>query len=274
MISLPHDPVKTPGPPPAGVVDTHFHVFPRLEQAAPGARYLPRYGAALDAWARGADACGVSHGVAVQPSFLGTDNTALLDALAAMPQRLRGVAVLDAAVARAELDRLDALGVRGVRLNLVGRAHRIDPAQARLLERIGPLGWHVEVHADTGGLAGLLAQLPTALPVVIDHFGKPHAGDDAALWQAVRRRADGLHVKLSAPYRLSAGVDAATLARRWLAELGAARLLWGSDWPCTNHEAQQAVAQAPACVLDWLGDAAALRQVLVDNPRRLYRFGH
>ena len=70
--------------------------------------------------ARALDAHGLSHGVLVQPSFLGTDNRYLLEALRGCPQRLRGVVMLEPTVSDAELQAMDALGVCGMRLNLVG----------------------------------------------------------------------------------------------------------------------------------------------------------
>ena len=53
------------------------------------------------------------------------------------------------------------------------------------------------------------------------------------------------------------------------------RLLWGSDWP-HPHIRSRATSPHNAGMfdqlMDWLGDAAVRRQVLVENPARLYRF--
>ena len=57
----------------------------------------------------------------IQPSFLGTDNRFMLDALRRYPQRLRGVAVVDASISDTQLDELEEAGVVGIRLNLIGR---------------------------------------------------------------------------------------------------------------------------------------------------------
>jgi len=267
----------------AGAIDSHFHVFAAAGEGGAGladaqgsgaarpVRYRPAYGASLDQWAAAAGARGVTRGVVVQPSFLGTDNAALLAALAAMPRRLRGIAVVEPSIACARLHELDALGVRGVRLNLVGRDHLLDAAERGLVERVDALGWQVEVHVDRGRLPEVLAQLGDARTVVVDHFGKPDGVDDAATWAAVARQAERLHVKLSAPYRLG-GVDPAALAARWLERIGPGRLLWGSDWPCTNHEAAAPAAHATEALRGWLGDEALVRRVLVDTPARLYRF--
>ena len=118
----------------------------------------------------------------------------------------------------------------------------------------------------------MLAQLPAALPLVIDHMGKPEAvsaGDATVRALAARARQAPVHVKLSGAYRLG-GLDAGALARLWLGELGPQRLLWGSDWPCTNHEAQADYPALRHALDDWLDDAGAADAARVDNPHRLY----
>ena len=131
-------------------IDVHAHVFSPDRPFAAGARYVPDYAAGLEEWFALQDAAGVTHGVLVQPSFYGTDNSMLLAALAAHPRRLRGVVVVNPGVDRAILKRWDAAGVRGIRLNLWGGASipPLDSADWQsLFEVIGSLGWHVELHA-------------------------------------------------------------------------------------------------------------------------------
>ncbi len=85
-----------------------------------------------------------------------------------------------------------------------------------------------------------------------------------------RQRHSPVHIKLSGAYRLG-GVDPRQLAALWLAELGADALLWGSDWPCTNHEASAVYSQLRQALADWLsGDAGVADAVLCHNPQRLY----
>ena len=100
-------------------VDVHFHVF-HAHVAQPGARYVPGYDAPLAAWQAAAAPLGITRGVLVQPSFLGSDHRRTRTELAAHPDTLRGVAVLTPDTPPAELARLHALGVRAIRLNLVG----------------------------------------------------------------------------------------------------------------------------------------------------------
>jgi predicted TIM-barrel fold metal-dependent hydrolase len=256
-------------------VDSHFHVF-EAGPARPGARYRPAYAAPLAGWQALAAPLGVGRGVLVQTSFLGTDNRSLLAQLAAEPDALRGVAVVAPTATPAELQALHAAGVRGIRLNLAGASHRLDDwaRPPGIWDALLALGWHVELHTDIGQLPGVLAQLPGALPLVIDHMGKPEAVSAAdatvcAVRDRTRTGAAPVHIKLSGAYRLG-GLDAGALARLWRAELGADRLLWGSDWPCTNHEAEADYPALLAALTDWLRDDAAVAQALVENPTRLY----
>ncbi|WP_119157653.1 amidohydrolase family protein [Caldimonas tepidiphila] len=251
------------------VTDCHFHVFPSGLVPVAGARYAPGYGASLEQWLLGARPHGVSRGVLVQPSFLGYDNAFLLEMLRGAPNLLRGVAVVAPDIDAAELEAMDALGVRGIRLNLVGTDHRLPPGSTRLFPLLQSLGWHVELHTEPGRLQEVLGQLPSDLTLVLDHFGKPAHGAEPE--RVARGREDRLFVKLSAPYRLG-NSKPQELARRWLDLLGPQRLLWGSDWPCTAHEDQQLAAQVPAVLHDWLDDSDAVGKVLCRNPELLYGF--
>jgi len=253
-------------------VDSHFHVF-EAGIGQPGARYVPAYAAALAQWQSLAAAAGVTRGVVVQPSFLGTDNRQLLAALAAHPQTLRGIAVVSPGIALAELGRLDAAGVRGLRLNLAGRLADLDPwcrPQAPW-EALQALGWHLQLHTDAGALPGVLERLPQDLPLVVDHMAKPVAAraDDPTVRALVQRaRRAPVHVKLSGAYRLG-GVDAGALARLWVGELGPQAVVWGSDWPCTNHEDQADYGALRSALHDWVPPEVA-QAALADNALGLY----
>ena len=157
-------------------VDTHFHVF-NAGEAVAGARYVPQYTAALQDWMALAQGVGVTRGVCVQPSFLGVDNHLMLQALKAHPDELRGVAVLAADTPAAELIALHAAGVRGIRLNLAGVSHDVAAwtRADRLWRTLHELGWHLEVHTDQGALPEVLRQLPSDMPLVVDHMAKPIA---------------------------------------------------------------------------------------------------
>ena len=85
------------------IVDTHAHIFSAAGPFAPSARYRPDYEASIEQWLARWPEAGVTHGVLVQPSFLGTDNSQLLAALQERPTVLRGVVVIDPSITKREL---------------------------------------------------------------------------------------------------------------------------------------------------------------------------
>ncbi|OCS50013.1 amidohydrolase family protein [Ralstonia pickettii] len=276
--------VSRGGPARITAIDTHAHVFERGLQLADARRYAPTYDAPLPAYLAQLDAHGVSHGVLVQPSFLGVDNSYLLAALKQAPQRLRGVAVIDPAAPETLLTQMNAEGIVGIRLNLIGAAdpQLKSPVWQAALARLHALGWHVELHVEARRLPALLQPLLEAqVSVVVDHFGRPDPAlgvDDpgfAALLAAGRSRR--VWVKISGAYRNGANGrgEAIALAAmpRLKDALGLDRLVWGSDWPHTQFESQIDYDKMWAFAGVLLPSAADRKQVLVDTPAQLFRFG-
>lgn len=260
----------------AAACDCHFHVFDAADPVAPATRYRPAYDATVDAWRCLSRAAGIDRGVIVQPSFLGTDNTRLLNTIGSSSGRLVGVAVIDPSASVDTMRALAGAGVRAVRWNLLG--HPEPQAVARScragwFDDLMRLGWHLEIHAGDGLVPRVLSSLPGELPIVLDHFGRP-SGDDAhdPTFAAATRRPGACWVKLSAPYRIASGVDPSLLARRWRDGVGPHRLLWGSDWPWTNHEAIGSYAGGLQWLRSWVDDPSSGRCILEDNPRACYAF--
>jgi predicted TIM-barrel fold metal-dependent hydrolase len=259
-------------------IDTHAHVFSATAPAVAGSRYRPAYAASLSDWRARWAGAGVTHGVVVQPSFFGTDNIETLAAVAADPRHLRAVAVVDPAVDDNALARLHAGGVRAIRLNLKSVADYASLATRAwqlLFARVHALGWHVEVHVDSGRLPEIAPAFETSpVAVAFDHFGMPGATKDRvdATFAAVTLLARSRPVwgKLSGHYRLG-GADPVALASRWIDTVGTDRLVWGSDWPWTNHEHDNDYLRLRRCLDGWIGKACA-RSILWDNAARLYDF--
>jgi len=275
--------VSRGGPARITAIDTHAHVFERGLPLAGARRYAPTYDAPLSAYLAQLDAHGVSHGVLIQPSFLGVDNSYLLAALKQAPQRLRGVAVIDPAAPETLLTQMNAEGIVGIRLNLIGAAdpQLKSPVWQAALARLHALGWHVELHVEARRLPALLQPLLEAqVNVVVDHFGRPDPAlgvDDpgfAALLAAGRSRR--VWVKISGAYRNGANGRGEAIAQaampRLKDALGLDRLVWGSDWPHTQFESQINYDKMWAFAGVLLPSAADRKQVLVDTPAQLFRF--
>src|ERR1700752_946003 len=99
--------------------DAHFHVFGPAERYpyGPDLRSPPPLAPLEDMLAL-AKKLGIERFVFVQPSAYGRDNRCMLDAMAALGASCRGIVDLDENAPDAELERLHALGVRGVRINV------------------------------------------------------------------------------------------------------------------------------------------------------------
>lgn len=265
-------------------IDAHAHVFSRDLQLIGARRYSPEYDATLDQYLEHLQTHGLSHGVLVQPSFLGTDNSYLLAALKQAPQQLRGVVVLEPGISRSTLNDMAQLGVVGVRLNLIGKAlpDFRDGAWQGFFRDIADLDWHVELHREIRDLPGLILQLtPFGVKLVIDHLGRPDANaglDQPGFGELLEAGSKGsIWIKVSGIYRLGGtpqqNIDFARRALPLLEKsVGLHQLVWGSDWPHTQHEQSidfaTAVDQLQALELSAQASAA----LLVQAPRRLFGF--
>lgn len=258
-------------------IDSHAHVFDETCSFSKDARYTPKHSVPPDAYLKLLDDHGIGGAVLVQPSFLATDNSFLTNTIAKRPTQMRGVAVVAPDVTPDTLHALRAQGVRGIRLNLIGLPDPDfgTPAWQQWLKHISAANLPVDLHASGDRWANLLPPLQDlGITVVIEHFGRPDsvnsAGFKAILAAAAR---GGAWVKVSAPYRMAADVlrDALPLL---LKHFGAGRLLWGSDFPWTQHEDGRSMANCMADCLAWMEEfelSAEQRQAVVGgNARILY----
>lgn len=268
---------------PPRACDCHVHVYGARYPSVPGARLTPPDATVpmLRAMQR---RLGLERVVLVTPSTYGTDNASLVDGLAALGARARGVAVVGPSVTDRELRSLHDDGVRGIRFNqTLGDATPIEALEP-LARRVASLGWHLQLLARADDLVHLeptLARLP--VQVVFDHLGRLPVPGLAHPGHAVIRRlvdAGRAWVKLSGAYlaadaRGGRSPDADSLARVHLAA-APERVVWGSDWPHPTASAGLTAMPDDAMLLgllrEWTGDDATFARVLVDNPARLYDF--
>jgi len=120
---------------PALACDCHAHVCGPAARYPywPGRVYTPP-DCLPSAYRRMLATLGVERAVLVQPSVYWTDNRAMLDAMQEAGAAFRGVAVVDESIGDAQIDRLHAAGVRGLRCNIVDIAQ--DKARTSALFRV------------------------------------------------------------------------------------------------------------------------------------------
>lgn len=268
---------------PAGSCDSHVHVF------GPEARYPrvaePHYtlpDGNLPQLERALATLGVDRFVIVQPSFYGTDNTCMLDALDLAGRKARGVAMVRDDASPEELQAMHARGVRALRLDLFLRSALPTVELHRFIEqsidRVRTLGWHVQFYTPGWVIRDLIPVLPDlGADFVIDHMGYMLESDGltrADFDRLLRAVHDGRGwFKLSGPYRLAKDGNYAKLKPLAEAIVDAVpeRVIWGSDWPHIP-EGGRDTGELLNLLADWIPSAGARQKILADNPARLFGF--
>jgi len=264
--------------------DAHCHIFGPVDrypyaQARP---YTPPE-APLPAFKALHARIGVERAVIVNATPYGRDNTVMLDAIAQSGGRYRGIANVDEQLGDRELELLDTGGVDGCRFTFLSRlGGRPDMAAFdRIVARIAPFGWHVDLYLPAAGLDEFAPRLETLpVPYVIDHMGVVDAS--AGLEQpafrkllALVERDEKCWVKITGPERISRTGppfhDAVPFART-LVETAPRRVLWGTDWPHPNVPYMPNDGDLMDLVALYAPDDEHRRWLLVDNPARLFRF--
>jgi 2-pyrone-4,6-dicarboxylate lactonase len=205
------DPTKPSFQVPVGAVDAHCHVFGPgdIFPFAPERKYTPCDASWEQLFAL-RDFLGFEKNVVVQATCHGADNSALLDVLARSNDKARGVVTVKSDIEMAELERMHALGVRGVRFNYVKRL--VDPKPDEyyrgIIEKIKRLGWHVVLYFEPSDLKEKWDFFTSlGVPVVIDHMGRPDVtkpldNPDFDLFLKFMREND-VWAKVSCPDRLT-----------------------------------------------------------------------
>jgi len=275
------NPIKPKYVAPPDACDAHCHVFgPGSRFAyAPESRYTPP-DAPKEKLAALHLHLGLARAVLVQASCHGTDNSAMLDAMSSSNGAWRGVAMVGPKITDRGLEALHAGGARGARFNFVahlGGAPDLKVVE-RIIARIAPLGWHVELHLDAQDLhtyRDFLNRL--RVPFIIDHMGRVEAkrgtGQEPFCLLRELLRNDLAWVKISGADRVSSAGkpfrDAIPFARA-LIEAAPDRVLWGTDFPHPNVKVMPNDGELVVFYAAFCDDVSLRSKILVDNPDRLY----
>lgn len=205
------------------VVDTEKYPLVSVAQYTPASHFIEEYDDAVIAPLQ------IPHCVFVQPSPYANDNSCLLDALRkAGANNARGIVQFDPhTIESGKLDSWHALGVRGVRVNLmsVGKEMSKEEFTDTILAyqpHLERLGWSLQLFISmpyVSILEEIVAEHKLAFSIIIDHFGGPSLpalpsrilnpskelpGFQSLinLLTAPSTSPTKTYVKLSAPYRL------------------------------------------------------------------------
>jgi predicted TIM-barrel fold metal-dependent hydrolase len=271
--------------------DAHFHVFGPAERYPardPKLRYKPPL-APLPDYLELARHLGIERFVFVQPSAYARDNQCTLDAMVEVgPQRCRGIVDIDENAPDAELDRLHAIGVRGVRINVspihppeAGLAERLLPRVRRFEERFAKRGWQLDFLLPSWLTEEMLPVLSgLKVDFTLAHMGMFLAregvkqGGFQKLLHLLRHGEGRCWVKFTGTYRMSQAAgfaDVAPMARA-LIEAAPDRIIWGSDYPHLSFADKVGSVELFNLLGTWAPDEATRRKILVDNPGKLFGF--
>ena len=248
---------------PANACDCHMHIYDARYPVAPTATLKPADALVAD-YKLLQKRIGTTRNVVVTPSTYGTDNRITLDAIGQLGAAARGVAVVDTSVADAELKRMNDLGIRGIRFNLVQAGATTVEMLEPLSKRVNDLGWHIQIHMKGEQIAAiedLLLRLPT--PIVFDHLGRlaqPNALDHPG-FKTISKLIDkgNTWVKLSGAYADSkvghpSYSDTVPIARAYV-KAAPERMVWASDWPHPTEKEKPDDAVLFDLLAEWVPDA-------------------
>ena len=277
---------------PAGACDCHTHIHgdPAVYPWFPGRTYTPEM-ALPEEMSALHKALRMQRVVIVTPSVYGADNSSSIYGMKARGNDARGVAVIDDKTTDAELDRLAALGFKGIRLNLA-TAGVTDPKVIRerfvaAAERVKSRNWHIQLNTTLPVIAAVkdtLAASPVLL--VFDHYG--NANEELGVQQpgfadlVELVRSGKAYVKISVTAGPRQNYAYFTPLAQTLIAANVDRILWGTNWPHPNSAGGSTEKVSPLWQVDdglvlnllpaWAPDAAVRKKILVDNPARLYGF--
>src|SRR5258705_7381848 len=132
---------------PANACDCHMHIYDAKYPTAPSATLKPPDALVAD-YKLLQKRIGTTRNVIVTPSTYGTDNRVTLDAMAQIGATACGVAVVDTSVADADLKRMNDLGIRGIRFNLVQAGATTSQMIGPLWKRVNDLRWATHIPSN------------------------------------------------------------------------------------------------------------------------------
>lgn len=264
----------------AGACDCHVHIYEDRFPLIPNVAWVPPHSPVSTYREQVQQPLGMERAVVVQPTGYGFDNRCTLDALAQFGEAARGIALLAPDAPDAEIARLHAGGMRGVRYMMIGGVLGWESLPG-MAARMADADWMINLQLDGRSMPEheeVLRKLPCRL--VLDHNGKflePVAPSHPS-FQSLLRVIDAgrAWIKLSAPYETSKsgapGYDDVSLLARTLAETFPERCLWASNWPHPGRDPRPESAPLYDLLFSWAASEDTRRRILVDNPAALYGF--
>lgn len=268
-------------PLPAGSVDTHIHVYSTKHPAQPNGPALPNDAANVADYQKLQQWLGLEKVVITQPNAYQSNNDCLLEGLAVLGEKARGVAAVPVDTDEKTLESWHQQGVRGARIMELGPGAVKMKDLLAVNDKVATLDWTCIVQFNGREIldhASKLNQIKN--DYIIDHHAKfmPPVSPDSAEFKQLLKLIDkgNCYYKMCACYESSATgaplyEDIAKMAKI-IIKHAPERVIWGSNWPHVSGTPEQAPNDVELLdtVMSWVPDAASRQAIFVDNPNRLY----
>jgi 2-pyrone-4,6-dicarboxylate lactonase len=269
---------------PKGAWDTQIHLFgPASEYAFdPTSPYHSDEVSAESAIAM-QDQLGLARSLLVSGGGYGLDYLHMEHTLTKYPDRFRGVIFPSEQTTDQEIERLHAMGVRGIRFVSDRRAVNLPRIQPEVAARVKAFNWPVHFYphgTDLLEYADALMALDSDR-IVLDHLASiPAAGgvNQPAFKKLLEMLDSGrVWVKLSGPMRCTneePPYPSVTPIARTLVEHAPERMMWASDWPHVNMVGRTMPNDGDLLDLlaEWAPSEADRLKILVTTPDELYGY--
>lgn len=165
-------------------------------------------------------------------SFQGYEQDYFVDALQQLGKEFVGITQLPLDTTDKELQRLNDIGIRGIRFNLYrGLNHTLEEIKAMSLRCYNLYGWKTEFYVDLATLSQELKSLILELPATsIDHLGMTKVAEDI-LVDFVQQ---GVPIRLTGFGRIEYSRDEVASLIRSLYDANPRGLIFGTDLPSTR----------------------------------------
>ena len=265
------------------VIDIHPHIispdltrYPRAPLGGKQSDWSATRPVSLEQLIAAMDATGIAKAAIVQAStYYGHDNSYVADAVAAYPKRFTGVFSADvlAPDATAKMRHWMERGLTGMRLFTFGstmseQASFDDPKSFPAWTYAADHGLSICMQMSASGIPQLVKMIERFpnVKVLLDHMARPTLDDGPPYAGAASlfglARYPSVYLKLTKrnfEQAQSGKATAATFFPKLVAEFGAQRLAWGSNYPSSEGTlpdildvARQALAVLPQQDQDWI----------------------
>lgn len=209
------------------IFDAHLHIidpsFPLIENQG----YLPESFSAAQYEIK-VKQLNVIGDAVVSGSFQGYDQSYLTDALQRLGNGFVGVTQLPEETSEKEVVRLDAKGVKAVRVNVErGGGKEVDKLNTLARKVYAAAGWHTELYVSSSSLSELMPIIKKLPAVSIDHLGLTQEGFTDLLYLADK----GVKVKATGFGRVNFNIKTAL---QKLYRVNPHCLMFGTDLPSTR----------------------------------------